>query len=200
MPDLVAVKVGGSLYDLADLGPRLCRWLDTDERVRPPAQLVFVPGGGPAVDVIRNLDRRHSLGEERSHWLALATLTLNAHFLAALLPSAEVVQEVRPDGSRLRIVDPFAYLREDERRRGTVAVPHVWTATSDAVAALIAVRTGARRLVLCKSVTVPAGQMDWEEAGRRGLVDPHFASILPIGSPGLEVSVVNLRHWPDGEW
>ena len=70
MPDRspVIVKVGGSLYDLPDLGPRLLRLLD-----RPEMQPTFVvPGGGRLVDDIRGLDRLHRLGEEASHWLALS--------------------------------------------------------------------------------------------------------------------------------
>ena len=81
---LLVVKVGGSLYDLPDLGRRLRRFLaslDTDNRL-------IVPGGGPTADVIRAFDHDHRLGPQTSHWLALRACALNAHFLALLLPGA----------------------------------------------------------------------------------------------------------------
>src|SRR5947209_1436057 len=85
----VVVKVGGSLYDLPDLGPRLGRWLGAS----PGRRALLVPGGGPTADVIRQFDACHGLGEATAHELALRALTLNAHFLAALVPAAVVVDD-----------------------------------------------------------------------------------------------------------
>src|SRR5207248_2464665 len=85
-PSLV-VKVGGSLYDLPDLGPRLHAFLRSLDR----PEVLLIPGGGPTADVVRDLDRRHGLGEETAHWLALHALAVNAHFLAALVPGGAVV-------------------------------------------------------------------------------------------------------------
>src|SRR5262249_34902973 len=76
----VVVKVGGSLYDWPDLAGRLQDWLGQPSERR----VLLVPGGGVTADVVRDLDQRHALGEERAHWLALHALALNAHFLAAL--------------------------------------------------------------------------------------------------------------------
>jgi hypothetical protein len=91
VPGPIVVKVGGSLFDLPDLGSRLQSWLDR----LPTRQVLLVPGGGPTADVVRELDRRHGLGDERAHWLALRALMLNAYFLAELLPSAAVVENFR---------------------------------------------------------------------------------------------------------
>src|SRR5262245_601874 len=87
---ICVVKVGGSLYDLPDLRRRLERFLNT---LRERAVLL-VPGGGRLVDVIRELDRRHVLGKESAHWLALRALTVNAFFLADLLGSARVIENL----------------------------------------------------------------------------------------------------------
>jgi aspartokinase-like uncharacterized kinase len=195
MSALVVVKVGGSLFDLPDLGPRLRRWLDADARVRPPSAVLLVPGGGPTADVVRDLDRRHGLGDEAAHWLALRAMTLNAHFLAELLPPTVVVGEMVEPGPRVRILDALAFVRDDERRQGRIVLPHTWDAGSDAVAARVAVATGARRLVLLKSTTIAIPEVDWEDVSRRGLVDPLFASVLRAAPCELEVSAVNLRTW-----
>jgi aspartokinase-like uncharacterized kinase len=182
---LTVVKVGGSLFDLPDLGPRLRAWL-----ARESGPVLLVPGGGPAADAVRDYDRRHALGEEAAHWLALRALTLNAHFLQALLPGAAVI--ARPDacpGQGSAILDAHAFALSDEGRPG--CLPHCWEVTSDAVAARAAVVAGARSLALLKSVIVPAG-LSWEEAGRRGLVDGWLACVLD-SAPWLEVRAVNLR-------
>src|SRR6185312_432391 len=83
----VVVKVGGSLFDLPDLGPRLCDWLQR----HAPREVLLVPGGGPAAELVRTLDRTHGLGEESSHWLALRALAINAALLAALVPGSCVI-------------------------------------------------------------------------------------------------------------
>jgi hypothetical protein len=87
--------------------------------------------------------------------------------------------------------DPL-FARANEGRPG--CLPHAWAATSDSLAARVAVVCGARRLVLLKSVTVPPA-VGWAEAGRLGLVDALLADVLRQ-RPDLEVEAVNLRAWP----
>jgi len=201
----VVVKVGGSLYDWPDLGKRLHSWL-CDWRggdVNPPREgnntVLLVPGGGPLADVLRSFDQQHRLGEETSHWLALQALTLNARFLAALLPAAEVVGELRAcpghwQKEQVPILDAYRFAVEDEGCPG--CLPHTWEVSSDSLAARVAVVLGASRLVLLKSVTIPGG-ICWEEAGRQGFVDRYFADVLNgTNGPGLEVEAINLRQWP----
>ena len=82
------LKVGGSLYDLPDLGSRLQPWLSQAKST----DIILVPGGGVTVDVIRDFDRIHRLGEKRAHWLALYAMRLNAEFLAKLLQTVDVMK------------------------------------------------------------------------------------------------------------
>jgi aspartokinase-like uncharacterized kinase len=189
-PQAVVVKVGGSLFDLPDLGPRLRRWLATLDT----QSILLLPGGGLTANAVRELDRCHHLGEEASHWLALRGLSLNARFLAALLPNGFVVEGwdgCLPQWGRgmLPILDALAFAEADEPEAGSL--PHCWDVTSDAVAARAAAVGGARRLVLLKSVDVPDG-LTWADAAECGLVDPFFARTL-VG--GCSAQVVNLRTW-----
>ncbi len=123
--------------------------------------------------------------------MALRALSLNAHFLACLLPEANVFSP-QPSPARWRILDSHAFIEADERRTGQILLPHTWSATSDSVAARAAVVLRAQRLVLLKSVTLPAG-LDWDEASRQGFVDPIFPQILRQATHPLEVVAVNLR-------
>src|SRR5262249_14102412 len=89
LPNATAVvEVGGSLFDVPDLGRRLDRFLNELNEPR----VLLVPGGGPAADVVRTLDRAQNLGEEASHWLALRAMTMSAHVLAALVPKTKVIE------------------------------------------------------------------------------------------------------------
>jgi aspartokinase-like uncharacterized kinase len=215
----IVVKVGGSLFDLPDLGPQLGQWLTT----LGTGEVLLLPGGGPTADVIRDLDRTHGLGEEVAHWLALQALSLNAHFLAHLLtPFAQpaVVEEPGACDSlwrcgKLPILDAHRFARADEGRPG--CLPHRWSVTSDSLAARVAVFTGASQLILLKAATLPEG-IDWTEAGRRGFVDVCFAEVLRSAECGMRnaecavvnsalrtphsalraiaVRAVNLREWP----
>jgi aspartokinase-like uncharacterized kinase len=187
---LAIVKVGGSLYDLPDLGPRLQAWL----RQAPCPDVLLVPGGGPTADVIRTFDRIHRLGEERAHWLALESLQLNAHFLTWLLPTAPVIDHPDQATGGVAILNAFQFLSREKAACVKGRLPHCWAVSSDAIAARAAVVAGAERLILLKSVALPEG-VRWEEAARRGFVDEWFAPTLRDAPPSLQVEVVNFREW-----
>jgi 5-(aminomethyl)-3-furanmethanol phosphate kinase len=187
------VKVGGSLYDLPDLGPRLRSWLDG----LGTTKVIVVPGGGGTADVIRDFDRIHKLGEERAHWLALGAVSLNGRFLNAVVPRSCFIsdlEEAPPAWGEgcVAILDAYQFSVADEGRPG--CLPHVWAATSDAVAGRVAVVLGARRLVMLKSTPVPPN-LGMAELVQRNIVDPIWPSVV-AQSPGLKVEWVNLRGFP----
>jgi aspartokinase-like uncharacterized kinase len=182
---LTVVKVGGSLFDLPDLGPRLRSWLGS-LAARP---VLLVPGGGTSADVVRTWDRTHGLGNETAHWLALRAMTLNAHFLAELLQLPIVLDPGGFAANALAILDAYAFARADEGQPGSL--PASWDSSADSVAARCALAYGARRLVLLKSVAIPSG-LAWDEAAEQGFVDRHFAAMV---NQALEVQAVCLRGW-----
>ena len=190
MSAAITVKVGGSLFDLPDLRTRLRAWLDR----LSTRQILLVPGGGAAAKVVRELDRRHGLGEEASHWLALRAMSLNAWFLTALVPNSVVVADPRTCPAlwvhgQTPILDALAFAHVDEGTEG--ALPHSWAVTSDSVAARAAIVLGGRQLILLKSVTIPE-EPDWGAAGRQGWVDAYLSQIL-AKSRNLQVRAVNFR-------
>lgn len=203
----IIVKVGGSLYDLPDLRHRLRAML----RHFRPANVLLVPGGGTTGDVIRAFDSAHQLGEERSHWLALQALSLNARMLQELLPEARIVREIpEPDApardaasalagasgsdeirSRLFLLDAFPFFHVDEQRPDHL--PHRWDVTSDSLAVRVATLADAHELILLKSVAWEA--RDWTEAARSGIVDRYFARAMQQAPAALRVRLINLRAW-----
>src|SRR5262249_9387681 len=154
------IKVGGSLYDLPDLGVRLSNWLDTLDSKK----VILIPGGGQIVDAVRHLDRLHQLGEERAHSLAIQALSLSAHCLAAIVPRGVVCPDLEQCSVRWRegsipILDVHRFVVEDEQSCG--ALPHSWSTTSDSLAARVARVAGLKRLILLKSVTIPR-ELSWK--------------------------------------
>ncbi len=190
---LTVVKVGGSLFDLPGLGARLESWLRAPDR----PNVILTAGGGAAADVIRAMDRTHGLGEAKSHWLALRSLSLTAHLLAALGPASfRVIDFSWPPLGRPRgvdvlfpVLDLYTFACADARRPG--CLPYCWDVTSDSLAARVAEVMGAHELILLKSVTIPP-DMDWAEASRRGFVDGYFPTMI---ARGVRARAVNLREW-----
>jgi len=164
----MVVKVGGSLFDWPELGPRLRSFV-----AQLTLPVALVPGGGALVNVLRHLDLTHGLGEETSHRLALRSLSVAAAFLASLVPE-------------VRVIDSHEFALEDESRPGRL--PHSWEATSDSFAARIAIVTGATHLILLKSADPPE---NWVTTS--GYVDPLFATLL-LDAP-FQVRAINLRRW-----
>jgi aspartokinase-like uncharacterized kinase len=189
---LWVVKVGGSLFDMPDLATGLASWLT--RTIPSEHRVVLVPGGGPTTDVIRDLDRIHQLGEEASHWLALRALTLNAHFLAQLLPGSRMLAHPRDEFApgRVHLLDAHAYCwREWEQPLGPV-LDACWATGSDVLAAHVALIGAAKRLILLKSTGVEQTN-DWRDAASRAQVDAQFPVWLKEAGTHLEVISVNLR-------
>ena len=149
--NLTLIKIGGSLLSLPDLPERLRRLIIgfKDDRV------LLLVGGGAAADVVRQWDQTHQLGAERSHWLAIDSLSLTARLLAELLGEVRVVScredaEACWDDGRWPVLEPRAFLEFFEAQHGP-ELPRSWTVTSDSIAAWLAIHWPVQRLVLAKS-------------------------------------------------
>jgi aspartokinase-like uncharacterized kinase len=195
--DLV-VKVGGSLgRRRGGLAP-IMRALAAVARTR---RVLVVPGGGVFADLVRREMRRFGLREVRAHTMALLAMDQYGLVLAGQAPGARPVTTLaaarRAAGEgclpillAARFVGELggaAGARSAGRARGRGArMERSFRMTSDGIAAWVAARVGARRLVLLKSVRgldlAIGGRAAAARAARRGLVDPLFARHLPRGA------------------
>jgi aspartokinase-like uncharacterized kinase len=182
----VIIKVGGSLFDWPELGPRLCAWLAANA----PRETILVPGGGRFADIVRHLDRTHTLGDECAHRMALHAMTINAGLLTSIIPESCIIDgpdlaELLWEQNRLPVLDALAFCESDDAD----ALPHTWEATSDSVAARLAAVAGAAELVLLKSAPPPAGDLTaWVAAG---YIDEWFPRVL--AGTDIRMRAVNLR-------
>lgn len=191
----VVIKVGGSLLSWPELPARLVEFLTALRRSGSGQadHLVLVPGGGAMVNAIRDLDHVHGLDDHTSHWLAIQALDLTARLLGAILPDAVVaatVEELRAawEAGRLPILAPMRMLMDDEKSAND-PLPASWSVTSDSIAAHLARRLNAHRLILLKSAKIDSS-VSSGQAVEAGWVDPYF----PTAARGLpRVELIGLR-------
>jgi len=197
--DLV-VKVGGSLgRRRRGLAP-IMRALAAVARGR---RVLVVPGGGAFADLVRREMKRHGLSEARAHAMALLAMDQYGLVLAAQTPGARPVttlaaaRRAAADGCLPILL--AARLVGEADGRGGARIERSFRMTSDAIAAWVAARVGARRLALLKSVRgldcAIGGPAEAARAARRGLVDPLFARHLPrdVAVRLLDGRAVDLR-------
>ena len=176
------IKVGGALLSLQNALPQVLSALELLSREH---SFVVVPGGGPFADVVRSVHHIHTLTSDDAHWMAILGMDQYAILLASRIRHAELVHrrgEIARAraGGRIPVLAPYRWLREVD------PLPHGWDVTSDSIAAWVATRIGARRLILIKPPTLDLNT----------IVDPYFEQACP---PSLECSIVT----PDmlsGSW
>ena len=183
---LSVYKLGGSLLSVPDLARRLGSFLES----RRDRRGLLIVGGGAAADLVRRWDELFQLGEERSHWLALRAMKLNEALIAELLPEMPVVrsrEEAAAEWERgmAAILCAHDFVRDEECRSGP-PLPHCWEATSDSIAAWVALRWPADELVLMKSAEL--------DQARRMSNRPAVDACFPEVAAGVrEIGWVNLR-------
>ena len=161
----MVVKFGGGVLAHREHFDSALALIGTAARDR---RLLVVPGGGPFADAVREVDRRLRLPDDAAHWMAVLAMDQYAYLIAARLVGAVLVAEPREMAAALSaghvpVLAPSRWLREAD------PLPHAWTVTSDSIAAWVAGRVGARRLVLIKPPGATAGQ----------IVDSYFPRALP---------------------
>jgi aspartokinase-like uncharacterized kinase len=187
------VKVGGSLL----AGGGLPSLLATLGDLAPAYRLLVVPGGGPFAESVREACSRCDPGASAAHWMAILAMDQHAHLIAGRLPPARLaagpdeVASVLGEGL-LPVLSPFRWLRAAD------PLPHGWHVTSDSIAAWVAARLGARRLVLLKSLEGVTGangevlpEAPLRASASAGIVDEHFERAV---EPGLECWIVSGRE------
>ncbi|MBL9163763.1 MAG: hypothetical protein JNL18_13615 [Planctomycetaceae bacterium] len=175
------VKVGGSLFDLPDLGARLRRWLE----LQRPAHNVLLAGGGPLVEQIRAWHADEPIEDAAAHWMCVDLLTVTAHMLHAWMPEIPLVEDdcllcQRVGEPGATIFGPAPWMRHSEPGLPGTWLPTNWETTSDSIAGRLAAALVADEFVLMKSA-LPRRRTSRELSAlaAAGYVDPVLAQIAP---------------------
>jgi len=161
------VKIGGSL----GRDPLLPDWL-RELAALGGGRVVVVPGGGGFADEVRDYQAQWGFDDLVAHNMAVLAMVQYGLMLQGLCPALTVAADENAIHAVLRnggvaVWAPYGLLRKE---RDALAN---WDATSDSIAAWLASRLGAQRLVLVKSCRIGAG-MTLAQHADAGVVDGHF--------------------------
>lgn len=181
MQRLVVVKLGGSHA----FSPHLTDWLAA--LATCAGRVVVVPGGGPFADAVRAAQPRMGFDDRAAHHMALLAMWQYGCAIANLGKGYATVASMVGIKQAVRAGQVPVWSPVPMAMRST-DLPASWDVTADSVAAWLARRIGARRLLLVKQV-VPAADPAWADdliAG--GVVDPMLPRVL--GDAGIQADLV----------
>lgn len=178
-PDIV-VKLGGSL--LSDRA-RLMRLVGAI--CDCPSKVLVVPGGGPFADAVRVAHAEHGFSEATAHDMAVLATEQTGLLIGdldrAIVPVSndDDLSAAFDDGQQaVALVGGFIAAADD--------LPRTWQATSDTIAAWLAVEYDVATLIYVKSCPVAKGA-SIEDLSARGVLDPVCGSLLTGSSVDVEV-------------
>ncbi len=161
------VKLGGSLYDTAELKS----WLALLADYAKHESVVIVPGGGPFAEMIRKAQVLHRFDDKHAHHMAILAMAQYGLLLHGLLPKALTIKTpaAAPTSSQLAIWLPDDQLLQvDELKQS-------WHITSDSLALWFAQQHPQSKLNLIKCVTVDTGEIN--QLSRKGVIDKGFEDL-----------------------
>jgi aspartokinase-like uncharacterized kinase len=142
------IKVGGSLAEEPEQLISLCGKLS---ELAKKYGLVVVPGGGRFADVVRDSDRRFSLSSEVSHRMAILGMDQFGMLLAQITPNSCATYSLE-DARQLSETEAVPVFLPSRLMFKEDPLKNSWEVTSDSIAAYVAGRLQAAKLILVKDV------------------------------------------------
>ncbi len=176
---VTVVKLGGSHA----FSTHLRLWLKA--LTHGAGRVVLVPGGGPFADAVRAAQPKMGFDDRAAHHMALLAMEQFGRALASLDPALVVADSVTAIRRALRgrKVPVWAPTR---MVLGDPEIPCAWDVTSDSLAAWLAARIGAKRLLLVKH-PARAARRNAQELVAAGIIDRAFPRFLARN--GVEAAI-----------
>jgi len=175
---VIVLKLGGSLGKAEMLRP----WLDL--LVAAKGRVVVVPGGGAFADRVRDEQHRLGFSDRAAHRMALLAMEQYAQILADWQPGLALCADLDEMSDALGRSAVPVWL-PSRMALADRDIAESWDITSDSLAAWLARRIRARRLVLVKSMPAPAA-LDPEELAEIGAVDRAFPAFFRAADVALD--------------
>jgi len=165
------IKLGGSFAFSAHLGD----WIAAIAGC--PGRAVIVPGGGPFADKVRMAQAQMGFDERAAHRMGLLAMEQYGCAIKSLhekLSLAETLDSISCSlaNGKVPIWLPSRIVLE------AADVPQSWDVTSDSLAAWLAGKIGAERLLLVKHVEPTRETVRAADLVARNIVDKAFANFL----------------------
>jgi aspartokinase-like uncharacterized kinase len=142
------IKVGGSIAEDPERLKALCRKLSM---LAKKYAIIVVPGGGQFADAVREYDRRFALSSDVSHRLAILGMDQFGLLLSQIMPNSRVFRQLEnakelAEAKIVPIFLPSHWMFQEN------PLENSWDVTSDSIAAYVASRVNAGKLVLAIDV------------------------------------------------
>lgn len=192
MTNINIIKIGGSLLSANDYVSSVLRYVHS----LSSAFNVFLCGGGPPVQRIREDQRQFNLSEAECHHNSLVMMDRNTRNFCwqAGIPVVKswdlLAQQIQKGGGTISSVgfEVTNFVMQDEHQLPAPHLPANWNTTSDSIAARIAFLLEAN-LYLLKSA--PPATANLTELSHRGYIDGHF----PTAAANISsLTFVDLSH------
>jgi len=163
---LVVLKLGGAQAR----GPWLKAWLNAIAALA--GRVVVVPGGGPFADAVRAQQALIGFDDEAAHDMAMLAMAQFGRALAGMRPGFALVEDEA--ALRARLAQRQTPVWAPLQMASAAGLTPSWDTTSDSLAAWLAGRLGASRLILVKHGEAASA----EALAARGVVDANFPAYL----------------------
>jgi 5-(aminomethyl)-3-furanmethanol phosphate kinase len=165
------IKIGGSLLGAEEL----VNWLKIIA-LYGDGKVIIVPGGGVFADAVRSAHQISNVSDKCAHELAVKSMDQFASVLADIEPSLAKARnelELAERGWQHRgiVWQPSEMVLADSD------IPHSWDVTSDSIAAWLAHRIHADKLILLKSAR-PKSDSSLEDLIEQNFVDKALPNYL----------------------
>ncbi|MCX8150279.1 MAG: delta 1-pyrroline-5-carboxylate synthetase [Candidatus Bathyarchaeota archaeon] len=142
------IKVGGSLAEMPDALKALCTAI---AKLATKYKILIVPGGGKFADVVREYDRCFKLPPRIAHRLAIMGMDQYGIILSELIPDACLTEKLENVNlffkrRKIPVFLPTKLMSQEETLETS------WDVTSDSIAAFIAEKIRAKKVVLVTDV------------------------------------------------
>lgn len=168
---LTVVKLGGSYA----FSSALRNWIEAIAACA--GRVVVAPGGGPFAEAVRMAQPKMGFDDRAAHEMALLAMEQYgcalANLAASLRPAASAVA-IR----RVLLAGGVPVWSATRMVRAAKDIPWSWDVTSDSLAAWLAGRIGAKRVLLVKHVEPPAGRLHAAALVADGIIDAAFPRFL----------------------
>jgi aspartokinase-like uncharacterized kinase len=142
------IKVGGSLAEklaaLKELGSKL-------SELAEGYSIVAVPGGGKFADVVREFDQQFSLSADATHRMAILGMDQFGLLLSQVIPNACTTHSLS-DAKQLSMGKTVPIFLPSQLMFRENPLEASWDVTSDSIAAYVASRLNADKMILVTNV------------------------------------------------